>query len=142
MYLSESTQLACHLCQKLLKNHTIANLGQAHTSISTDFPHNTNWNFTKNCPNCYSKDCTNQVSLYSAELELTELTWTYVGASRSFTSYLFSKLCLLKNCFLIETFSMGAYFYYVDRQGGGGVRKMPILLNKMSTKGGRGVKKV
>ena len=37
---------------------------------------------------------------------------------------------------------MGAYFFYVDTEGGGGVRKMPILLNKMSTKGGRGVKKV
>ena len=37
---------------------------------------------------------------------------------------------------------MGAYFYYVDRQGGrGGVRKMPILLNKMSTKGGGGGQK-
>ena len=35
-------------------------------------------------------------------------------------------------------FSKGAYFFYVDTEGGGGVRKMPILLNKMSTKGGRG----
>ena len=35
----------------------------------------------------------------------------------------------------------GAYFFYVDTEGGGGVRKMPILLNKMSTKGGRGGQK-
>ena len=42
VYLSERAQLACHLCQKLLKNHAIANLRQAHTSISMDFPHNTN----------------------------------------------------------------------------------------------------
>ena len=30
-----------HLCQKLLKNRTIVNLGQAHTSISANFPQNT-----------------------------------------------------------------------------------------------------
>ena len=35
----------------------------------------------------------------------------------------------------------GSYFFYVDTEGGGGVRKMPILLNKMSTKGGRGGQK-
>ena len=37
---------------------------------------------------------------------------------------------------------MAASIFYVDSLGGGGVRKMPILLNKISTKGGRGVKKV
>ena len=37
----------------------------------------------------------------------------------------------------------GLSLFYVDSLGGGGVRKMPILLNKISTKGGRGgVKKV
>ena len=33
--------LVCHLCQKVLKNRTIVNLGQAHTSISANFPQNT-----------------------------------------------------------------------------------------------------
>ena len=33
--------LVRHLCQKLLKNRTIVNLGQAHTSISGNFPQNT-----------------------------------------------------------------------------------------------------
>ena len=34
-------RLVRHLCQKLLKNRTIVNLGQAHTSISANFPQNT-----------------------------------------------------------------------------------------------------
>ena len=34
-------RLVRHLCQKLLKNCTIVNLGQAHTSISANFPQNT-----------------------------------------------------------------------------------------------------
>ena len=34
-------RLVRHLCQKLLKNRTIENLGQAHTLISANFPQNT-----------------------------------------------------------------------------------------------------
>ena len=34
-------RLVRHLCQKLLKNRTIVNLGQAHTSISANFPQKT-----------------------------------------------------------------------------------------------------
>ena len=43
---------------------------------------------------------------------------------------------------VVDCSSWAASIFYVDSLGGRGVRKMPILLNKISTKGGRGVKKV
>ena len=39
-------------------------------------------------------------------------------------------------------FNKAASLFYVDSLGGRGVRKIPILLNKISTKGGGEVKKV
>ena len=49
-------------------------------------------------------------------------------------------MTLLMNHFLIQ--AAGGILILRRQPRGEGVRKMPILLNKMSTKGGRGVKKV
>ena len=40
---------------------------------------------------------------------------------------------------MLAMFNKAASLFYVDSLGGRGVRKIPILLNKISTKGGRGV---
>ena len=44
-------------------------LGKHKPQLVRIFHINTNWNFTKNCTNCYFKDWTNKVSLYSVFLE-------------------------------------------------------------------------
>ena len=46
-----------------------------------------------------------------------------------------------KHTSILCTSSQGLSLFYVDSLGGRGVKKMPILLNKISTKGGRGGQK-